>query len=79
VTTFVLLIVSVTVVGICSHLLTADPADRQVQALRVELEAKDRLITALTQKLDAMEELSNEREKTLALYRKIVPGFDNSP
>jgi hypothetical protein len=55
------------------------PPDPRVPLLRDELAAKDRLVEALTRKADAMENLANEREKTLILYRQMVPGYYSAP
>lgn len=44
------------------------------------LAAQEELIAALTRKSDAFENLANEREKSLALYRKVIaPTVPNGP
>lgn len=53
--------------------------DGLIEAQNDLIRAKDRHIAALQEKADVLEDLANEREKTLVLYRKmeqqVVPLF----
>lgn len=67
--------VALIAIGVFGLVMTgAFPAQKALANLKALNETQTELIAALERKAEAFKQLADEREKTLALYRKITPG-----